>query len=37
VIIETDREAIVYLKLFDGRRVKDVLKVGRNVIKYGDF
>ncbi|RLG93876.1 hypothetical protein DRO37_07095 [Candidatus Bathyarchaeota archaeon] len=37
VIIDTDREVTVCLKLFDGRRVREVLDAGKNVIRYSDF
>ncbi len=37
IIIDTDREATVSLKLSDGRRVKEVLDAGKNVIRYSDF
>jgi len=37
IVIDTDREVTVSLKLSDGRRVKEVLKAGKNVIKYSNF
>ena len=37
IIIETDGDVTVNLKLFDGRKVNEMLGAGKNVIKYEDF
>lgn len=37
IVIETDRDLMIYLKLSDGRRVKEKFGVGKHVVKYKDL